>query len=293
MSRTLPRPESRTALARVSAYDRAASLLIATLVLLGLSVLVLLFAFLAGQFAPLRERTVPVVIHEGSGGDPTSADSSGMLLDVPATDAISKETSIPLESFQETIEAVDRLVKTREADIIELLAFEPSTPSRTTGSGDSPAAGTGGGAGGIARRRRWEIYYEAGTSLDEYARRLDFFGIELAAVSGDGSATYARDLSKPVATIDRARPGPERRLTMTWQAGSPRRETDRKLLEKVGVETLGHTLVQCLPAELESKLERLEYDFAKRTPDRVEHTRFAIRAAGQGYEMYVAEQTGR
>src|SRR5687768_9139815 len=224
MAGSSSRPPSSTSLVRVSAYDRAAGLLIATIVLLGVCVVVLLFAFLAGQFAPRRERTVPVVVHEGTGGDPTSVDTSGMLLDVPATDAISKETNIPLESFQETIESVDRLVKTRQSDIIELMALEPTVPTRSTGSGNAPAAGTGGGAGGIARRRRWEIHYGAGASLEEYARQLDFFKIELAAVSGDGTATYARDLSQPSATIDRSRTGPEHRLTMVWQAGSPRRE---------------------------------------------------------------------
>jgi hypothetical protein len=293
MARAPSRPSASSSLAGVSTYDRAAGLLIAAIVLLGLCVVVLLFAFLAGQLAPPRERTVPVVVHEGSGGDPTSVDPSGMLIDVPATDEISRETTIPLESFQETIQSVDQLVKTRQSDIIELMMLEPSRPSRSTGSGNSPAAGTGGGAGGIARKRRWEIHYGAGSSLEEYARQLDFFKIELAAVSADGSATYARDFSNPSATIDRSRSGPEHRLTMTWQAGSPRREIDRRLLEKVGVETLGKTLVQCLPAELESRLEQLEYDFAKRTPERVEHTRFAIRASGAGYEMYVAEQTGQ
>jgi hypothetical protein len=268
-------------------------LLIATIVLLASCVVVLLFAFFAGQWAPRRERTVPVVVHEGTGGDPTSVNPMGMLLDVPPTDAVSRDTKIPLESFQETIESVDRLVKTRQSDILELLAAEPSTPSRSTGSGDSPAAGTGDGTGGIARHRRWEIHYGAGGSLEEYARQLDFFGIELAAVAGDGTAIYARNLSRPAATIDRGRKGADHRLTMTWQAGSARREADRQLLEKVGVETLGKTLVQCLPAELESKLERLEYDFAKRTPERVEHTRFAIRPTNSGFEMYVAEQIGR
>jgi hypothetical protein len=293
MSRATIRRPTTTSLVRVSSYDRAAGLLIALLVLLGTSVVVLLFAFLAGQFAPRRERTVPVVVHEGAGGDPASVDSSGMLLDVPQTETISKETTVPLESFRETIDSIDRLVKERQTEIVDLLQPEVSQPSRSTGSGDAPAAGTGGGAGGVARRRQWEIYYGAGDTLEEYGKQLDFFGIELAAVDGDGTAVYARDFSKPAPAIDRNRQGPERRLTMTWQAGSPRREVDRKLLEKVGVDTLGKTLVQCLPIELEAKLEKLEYDFARRTPDRVEHTRFAIRPARNVYEMFVSEQTGQ
>jgi hypothetical protein len=78
---------------------------------------------------------------------------------------------------------------------------------------------------------------------------------------------------------------------MQWRRGSARLEADRKLLESAGVSTADKTLVQFIPTDLEDRLARLEFDFAKRAAGKIRKTRFATRAIGTGFEFFVEDQT--
>ncbi len=284
----------RSSAVGVSRYEQAAGALIALLILLGISVFVMLAIWLAGRFTPGLERTVGIVLHEGSGGDPDSTSTEGMLIEAPEVAELAQEVREPLESFQDTLSAVDQLVKTPDSQLLNLLEpQQPRTPGRSQGTGDEPAHGTGGGAGGVPRGQRWEIRYQSGISKEIYAAQLDFLGIELAAVSNDGRIEYLRNVSNSQPTVDRRRTDPERRLFMTWREGSPRREADKQILDAAGIATLGKTLAQFIPDELERTMVRLELEFAGRKPGTIEKTVFAIRSRGGGFELFVDEQTGR
>lgn len=283
-----------TSLGGVSRYDQAAGMLIALLILLGLVVFVMLSIWLAARFTPGLEGTVEIALHEGSGGDPESTTTEGMFIDAPEVTELAAEVREPLESFRETLQSVDQLVKSPDTELLNLLEPEQVSPGgRSMGTGDRPAHGEGGGAGGVQRGQRWEIRYQSGITKEVYARQLDYFGIELAAVSRDGRIEYVRDFTRPQPTIDRSRAGPERRLYMTWREGSPRRETDRLVLEQAGVVTVGKTLAQFIPDSLEQSMVRLELAFANRKPGTIAKTIFAIRPQGAGFEMYVDEQTAK
>lgn len=278
----------------VSRYEQTAGALIALLILLGICVFIMLSIWLAGRLAPGLERTVEIALHEGSGGDPDSTTTEGMLIEAPDLAEIAQEVREPLETFQDTLLAVDQLVKTPDTQLLNLL--EPQqvrTGGRSQGTGSEPAYGEGGGAGGVQRGQRWEIRYPSGIAKDVYAVQLDFFGIELAAVARDGRIEYVRNVSSPRPTIERDRSGPERRLFMTWREGSPRREADKQVLEGAGINTLGKTLAQFLPDELERTMARLELEFAGRKPGTIQKTVFAVRPKGAGFEMYVDEQIAR
>ena len=284
----------RSSTVGVSRYEQTAGALISLLILLGISVFVMLAVWLAGRFTPGLERTVGIVLHEGSGGDPDSTSTEGMLIEAPEVAELAQEVREPLESFQNTVSAVDQLVKTPDSQLLNLLEpQQPRTPGRSQGTGEEPAHGTGGGAGGVPRGQRWEIRYPSGISKEIYAAQLDFLGIELAAVSNDGRLEYLRNVSDSQPIVDRRRTGPERRLFMTWREGSPRREADKQILEPAGIATLGKTLAQFIPDELERTMVRLESEFAGRKPGTIEKTVFAIRSRSGGFELFVDEQTGR
>ena len=67
------------------------------------------------------------------------------------------------------------------------------------GSGSRPL-GSGPGEGGIPRHQRWFIRFAQGSSLTEYAKQLDFFGIELGALfAAQKRLVYVKNFSsKPV-----------------------------------------------------------------------------------------------
>lgn len=277
----------------VSSYERAAGLLISLLMLLGLSVAVLLFVWLGSKLTS-HTRTVPVVLEpEKHGGDPLGVSAEGQLLEAPSVQEIKRETQLALPEFRSTLAAVDDLLADRRTELettLDRLENESVGGGRSTGTGDAPAFGSGEGNGGLSRSQRWELRFASDDTLDGYRRELDYFGIELAAVSADGRIEYVRGFSRPQPTIDRERSEPETRMYMQWRRGSPRLAADRKLLESAGIDVAGKTLVQFLPAALEERLARLEFEYAKREARKIRKTRFATRPVGDGFEPYVEEQ---
>jgi hypothetical protein len=278
----------------VSRYDRAAGLIISLLILLGLTVAVLLFVWVGSKFV-VRTQTVPVVmLPEDAGGSPVGTSSEGMTLEAPTVAEIQRETNVTLPEFRQSLAAVEDLIANRKAELdtaFTKINADETGGGRSAGTGNAPQFGSGSGRGGLSRSQRWEIRYASGDTLDAYTKELDFFGIELAAVSGDGAVVYARDFGRPKPTLSRNRAEPETRLYMQWRDGSARRESDRRLLERVGIATAGQTLVQFIPPAVEERLAQLEFEFARREARQIRKTRFAVRNAGGGFEFYVEEQT--
>ncbi|MGC3970948.1 MAG: hypothetical protein QM775_27535 [Pirellulales bacterium] len=177
----------------VSRYDRVAGLLVSLVMLLGLSVGVLLFIWLAGRWADASGRAVPVVFNPGQGGDPESTDGGGLKLEAPTLEEIERETDLPLPGLKESLTQVDEIVRSHSVDLAQLdQTLLPPTAGggAALGFGDSRAFGDGPGSGGVSRGERWEIGFTPGISLEEYRRQLDYFKIELAAVNSGGRVEY-------------------------------------------------------------------------------------------------------
>ena len=70
---------------------------------------------------------------------------------------------------------------------------------RSSKMGNSPIGygfGGGPGDGGVAREQRWVIVFASEQkTAEEYARQLDFFGIELGVPFGTSSIEYASKLA--------------------------------------------------------------------------------------------------
>jgi hypothetical protein len=154
---------------------------------------------------------------------------------------------------------------------------------------DPRSAGEGGAVGAA---RNWELHFGKGIARDEYARELDFFGIELAVIMPDNQLVYASDFSKPKHTVRTAPADEEQRCYLTWQGGDLSR-ADRELLARAGIKAGSRVVVTILPREVESKLAELEKQAAGSELDKVRRTRFGVRAEGNGYTFYVVEQFRR
>ena len=70
------------------------------------------------------------------------------------------------------------------------------------GFGDGRGLGHGPGKPGLPRH--WEVMFSKGTTLDAYARQLDFFGIELGVLMPDNKIVYALILPSPSPTPARS-----------------------------------------------------------------------------------------
>jgi hypothetical protein len=181
--------------------------------------------------------------------------------------------------------------------------LDAATPSsNTTGSGSGGSGtGTGGGrpplgfgpgkGGGVPRELRWFVSFSDDNSLDEYAKQLDAFGIELGVLMPDGRLIYVSQLSKPspmqrVSTTGKD----EKRLYFTWQGGD-RQQADLKLFQKAGITVGKGTIYHFYPPRLEEVLATLEFNYAKRKAKEIRRTYFVVKKQGGAYGFEVTRQT--
>jgi len=133
----------------------------------------------------------------------------------------------------------------------------------------------------MARHERWEIRFASGTSVEAYARQLDFFKIELGVVGGQQQVTYLTNLSNPKPTTRPGDAAEDRRLYLIWQRGAIS-EVDQQIAARAGVKTDGKVIAHFLPKEVEEEMARLEETFAKQIKvAKIGKTVFGIASSGQ------------
>jgi len=132
-----------------------------------------------------------------------------------------------------------------------------------------------------ARHERWEIRFASGTSVEAYARQLDFFKIELGVIGGQQQVTYVTNLSNPKPTTRSGDAAEDRRLYLIWQRGAIS-EVDEQIAARAGVKTGGAVIAHFLPKEVEDELARLEEARAKQLNiAKIGNTVFGITSSGQ------------
>lgn len=280
------RPSESSLSLRASAYELVASWLLASLLVAGPVAFCLFVIWLSmGMFPLIKSVRVDLVQVQPSGGH-----GDELTLEPPRADEVSAALTDP--EFQSTLQTIVDAAAVREAALANLASLEEE-PKRGVGhSGTTAAAGTGVGGDktGIPPHLRWEIDFGDVDTLDTYARKLDFFGIELGAygVPGRGQVTYAKNLSRPMPDVRVGTATDEKRLYMSWRRG-PLKNADRDLAIKAGMPA-GRMLLQFFSAETEQALMRVEHDFHDRDAATIRKTRFGIRPIGKGYEFFVIDQ---
>lgn len=279
-------PQSRCQL-NTSAYDQAASGLISLLLFVGLSVACLLILFFTSRIFA-RQEAVPVTIAEIGGRAEGTALGTARDLEEPGAEDV---PDLMQDTSMQSLEAVSA-VASRTAQLNDMTLDSEFVTGSGKGRGDSRQVGSGDGTANemVPRAQRWAIHFDGG-NLHEYARQLDFFGIELAAVGGDDNLVhYALNVSKPKPDHRTGTPDNEKRLYMTWRAG-PLQQADRELLSRAGINVQGRVMMQFYPPQVEQTLAQLERAYAgERDINEIRRTTFVVRPKGDQYEFVVTAQ---
>jgi hypothetical protein len=264
----------------VSAYERAASLIMSLLILVGFFVAVLLVLVFTQRLVQAPPQVEVELLEEPSGRGDHPIGTEFDTLEPGAMDF----PSLAEPSFEKLIDSLDGLLASDTASLNEEALWTGSGQ----GAGDRRRAGPLGNSNLIPRAQRWEINY-SDTTLKSYAAQLDFFSIELGVIGGgvegidyvagfDSSARQVRHVNDPDA---------EDRLYFTWRSGQLQ-EFDRQLARDAGVSVTGRKVLQFYPPEVENRLALLEREALQgRSLESVRKTRFGVRPAGSGYEYYV------
>lgn len=290
---TVPKPVHRpdTSDMHVSRFDQVASLVVALLIMVGVTVLGMFIIWLTATlvFVP---RSVPVKLVENVPGRGDHAEGFERDLEAPGMEEMPELAEPQLEA---AMEAMTEAVSSVAAALDSVSMPSDATSKGEGGMGDSrPPGPLGEGDNIIPRWERWEIRFES-SSISAYARQLDAFNIELGAAGGKKNVDYAFNLinGKPD-----SRSGPsdkEQRLYMTWRGGNLQK-FDEQLLTKAGVNIKGRTLMQFYPEKVEDELAWIEDVYAKNQNKVIQEylkTVFEVKPKGNGWEFVVAEMRFR
>jgi hypothetical protein len=277
---------------RVSRYDRVAGTLLSSLLVFGAVTVLMFFVWLSSRLV-WEAKAVPVTVLEdvGGGGSGTTLGSEQQF-EEPSPGEV-QQTAAEQVSVEQTLSAVSTVVAAKAPDFDAIYGTPSVGKGEGTGKGDGKGKGPGGPGTlteGIPAYDRWEIRMSA-ASLDEYAKQLDFFKVELG-VAGGGSPNvdYVSNLSAAKPTVRVGDGKNEHRLRFLQRAGELR-AADRQLAARAGVKTDGRVVFQFYSEETYKHLLALEA--ARKGKRRIKDIRltiFGVQSMGGKYEFYVIDQ---
>jgi hypothetical protein len=284
MPDTLSKPDRRVSPElKPTRHDQVTSGMICAVVVLTLLIAAMLLAEIPEQKEPAQQ--IPFV-----------------MVELPTDEETGETTSPELESPSgEVVEAAIAEVPRNSIDLSELLEtvielsdvasanVEAALDGKAVPVRDRKPRIGGDGQSGIPRDQRWFVKFSE-SSLEEYARQLDFFRIELGALFPDGRLVLIREVSgDPTMRTLRTGKGQDR-LYMRWRGGQ-RLESDRDLFAKAGVDASSATILHFYDAELEKLLVKVEVGYRQFEERNIRRTYFNVRKDGDGYSFQVSSQS--
>ena len=273
----------------VSPYDRVSSLMISLLLTAGLTTVVLVAGWLSIRIYQSRQSgCVPVgaIIDDIGEGGGQSGGSSRL------DDTLTERDAGPDAGSADPVPDAAVIRAAADGSAADAAAIDDPWDSQRSRQPSGTGPNDGEGHGRKGRPRNWEVVFGKGLTLDEYARVLDFFKIELGVVRPGGKIEYAFHLSRArpdTRTITEAYKN-EQRYWLRW-TDSELKQADDALLQRAGVDPEGW-LLKFVPRQTELLLLNLE--LAAAGSDRrgdVKRTRFGVRKTTEGYAFFVLEQT--
>lgn len=285
----------------VTPFERVSSGLIAAIAALVAVTSLLAFAWYASRTPP-EPPAIPVELVEYPGGVEDGSLDETLRVDSPLPEipdaspgeVVADESEVA-QSLENVVELAADAAANQEVALVQtdrtfgLGTRNAGKPGSASGTGRR-ALGSGPGIRGFPREQRWFVRFSDQQDLDEYARQLDFFGIELGAIVNN-RLVYLSKLSSgrpQVRTVDSG--GDEKRLYMTWQGGG-RKQADLQLFRKAAIEVGSGAIFHFYPKPTEDQFARLELEFKQRKASDIRRTYFAVNSAGKGYEFAVVRQT--
>jgi hypothetical protein len=283
-------PAVKPPVLKVTRYDQALSGVIATF--FGFTVLCALVtsAWLSNRPTPTI-LAVPVEMMELPGGFEDGFVNETLRVDAAGPEVHNASPNAETISDQleiaGSLDSASELSETGGGGELSPPQFETGVRNvgqkgKSTGTGRR-GLGFGPGKSGFPREQRWFIRFGDRVDLVQYAKQLDFFRIELAALMPDRRLAYLSQISAAKPQVRYAAGGKdEARLYMTWQGGE-RRFADVQLFAKAGLDVPGDApIFHFYPPEVEAQLAQLEKNYRNRAVDQIKRTYYVVEAAGQG-----------
>jgi hypothetical protein len=277
----------------VSAFDRAATLVITCLVTLGTLVGCLALIFFANKFTSPPQTPIALVPMEatsptGNGGFGTDPEPPGMP-DAP-------ELSEP--QLGETLDAlmsVDVLSAVSASDAVvadQSIEAAGQAAGRGNGLGDArqPGPGNDGVIERVPRWERWKIRFEP-ESEEEFAQWLDQYKIRVGVLGRDNLVHVAWSFAGGAPQTEAAEPKDYGTWGQTIPADGPMPQLTERLARSAGIMPFGRIALLFYPFEVEQLLYTMERE---RNPtddaNKIRETVFTVVRDGQEFKFQIVDQ---
>jgi hypothetical protein len=279
---------------KVTRYDLVTSTLIATVIGLAFTFCSLTAVWITNRLSK-PDPSVPLELLEMPGGFEDGAIDETLKLESPEdvvndpslADAPAEENEIE-EMLENVVELADQATN-QTSQTFELATRNVGNPGSATGTGRR-ALGIGPGEAGLPREQRWFVHFSRRGTLNDYAKQLDHFGIELGALVDGQKIVYLSKMAENrPQTRSRNTGAGENRLYMTWQGGT-RQRADLQIFRKANINVGAGTIFHFYPPKIESMLARLERDFKNKPVTQIRRTYFIVRLNNGAYEFLVSRQ---
>lgn len=279
---------------RTEKVDIVASLLLSTLIVIGLLVFLLFVVWLTQTFT-WKAGDIKIE-EERVAGRGDHAEGFERDIEPPGAEEV-EELMEP--TLAETLEAVTEAVTSVSASL-DSIDSNSTASTHGTGRGDSrPPGPLGEGDDIIPRFERWELKFQA-KGLQSYATQLDFYKVELGCVGGGiKTVDYAFNLSRSPQTRSGTSQEENKttRLYFMWRQEGALKEFDKQLLSSAGVRTQGRQILKFIPKDLENQLAQIEMRYAiskgHNSVKEIAKTVFESQAGTTGFQFVVIEQRYR
>ena len=262
-------------------------MLVALLILTGGFVAGLLVLFFTSRILT-NQKAVPVTLTEVATRSENAILGFDRDLEAPGMEELPDLTKPQLEKV---LSIIADSVSSSMAQLDNQALDSDQIASKGKQRGDLREIGPGGEGveERVPRAQRWRIRYQ-GDTIEEYARQLDYFGIELAVLGQDNRVHYAYNLSKEKPDTKVKTPREENRLYMTWRSG-PLKAADLELLSRTGIATGDRPILQIYPAAVEKIFLQEEKNYSGgRNVNDIRRTIFGVKQDGGTYAFYVIDQ---
>lgn len=269
----------------VNAYDRVSSLLVALLLMIGVTVTVMVIIFLFRRFSPETDQTTIIPIAKPRGEPPKGYEDD---IEPPGLEDAPKDLPPQL---QDTLKELTNAISSKTAVLANETFQADQAAGYGTGKGNKNYDGDGGGGGNDPPK---ELRYEALSDAD-YAQMIDFFGGELAVLDPRSNKIYyAKNLSQAQPTLREGPPGDDQRFYFR-ATGPPLAPIELRLARKFGIMKAGGFIVVFYPDEIANDIYSKEQAVMRKNGYKVlediDRTVFRVTKEGRKYEFSVEDQT--
>ncbi|QDS99498.1 hypothetical protein [Adhaeretor mobilis] len=273
---------------QVNSYDRTATLLIAMLVMVGLTVLGLAVVFFANKFSTPVRKLEPVMM------EASSPNANMGISDEPEPPGVQDAPELAEPQLQDTLDALTATISTNAAILSDQAIDAADQAGKGDGLGDSRQLGTGGD--GVVERvprwERWKIRFEP-ESVGAFTAWLDQYGIRVGVLGRDNQVHVAYDFNKG-RKVESAPVKEYNPWGRTVPSDGPMPALTKQLASKAGIASRGRYILLFFPFSVEELLWNIEkeYRVSKGHDDvnDVRETVFTVLPKGGGYDFEVIDQ---